>query len=220
MEITAIHVETNDLSGTEDFYSRKMQLPLLSKTERELQLKAGSSLLHFTLTQRDKPIYHFAIDVAHNQLEKAAEWLAERIDLLQIAGSRYAEFNHWNARSVYFYDNNGNIVELIARFDLHNASDWNSSPDYQHISEIGAVTDSVADLCGQINRRTGLDFYELQPPLPNFAALGDTRGLLIVVEEGKSWYPTSVKASPYPLKVNIRAGGKDFLLDLGPGASV
>jgi hypothetical protein len=54
--------------------------------------------------------------------------------------SDIADFVNWRAKSVYFFDPAGNIIELIARFDLNNASSEKfSSEQFLSLSEIGLV---------------------------------------------------------------------------------
>ena len=58
---------------------------------------------------------------------EAFAWANKKVELIPITPtSNIADFKNWNAKAFYFYDNNQNIVEFIARFDLDNNSDRKS----------------------------------------------------------------------------------------------
>jgi catechol-2,3-dioxygenase len=50
------------------------------------------------------------------------EWAKKKVELLWLEDydGYTANFVNWNAQSFYFLDPSGNIVELIARFDLND----------------------------------------------------------------------------------------------------
>ena len=68
-----------------------------------------------------------------------------------------AQFENWNANAVYFYDNNGNILEFIARHDLQNNqfTPFNSE-SILNISEIGIVSEAPLELANQLIDKHGL----------------------------------------------------------------
>jgi hypothetical protein len=60
-------------------------------------------------------VLHFTFNIPHNQLDAAISWLQQFTSLLPVPGNGHiATFESWNAHAVYFYDNNGNLLELIA----------------------------------------------------------------------------------------------------------
>jgi catechol-2,3-dioxygenase len=108
----------------------------------------GTSLLHFTENLALETKYHFAFNIPSNQVESALEWLNKKVDIILDADKQsITQFEDWNAQAIYFYDNNGNILEFIARHDLKD----NSSEDFSRnlircISEIGLVSDEPLKL--------------------------------------------------------------------------
>ena len=84
---------------------------------------AGKSKLIFEETDIDvNPYYHFAFNIPSNKFEEAFEWMKQKVELLWLEDykSYIADFVNWHAKSFYFLDPAGNILELIARFDLND----------------------------------------------------------------------------------------------------
>jgi catechol-2,3-dioxygenase len=136
---------------------------------------------------------HFAINVAPQRFEEAVSWARERAELVEDD----VPFDAWRARSAYFFDPGGNIVELIAR---------ERAPGEELFLEISEVGLPVADV------GTAVDWLESELGLPyfsgnrrDFAAVGDDRGLFIVVPVGRPWLFTDVPAPDAPLRVAIES---------------
>ncbi len=205
MKIIEIRLLTNDLSQTILFYTQTLGFKISHQTSTSISLHAGSSLLTFTANNTlPSPIYHFAFNIPHNQLPEAISWLSNKAALLPVtAESNIAEFKNWNANAVYFTDNNGNLLELIARHDLPNSSD---SPftiaAIECISEIGISVDNVPDYTSKL----GLEYFAKQAPMEKFAAIGDDNGLLIFAEVNRNWFPTNIPAAKFPLEVIYENG--------------
>jgi hypothetical protein len=71
------------------------------------------------------------------------------------------------------------------------------------ISEIGFVAKSVSQLCDELVAKYELPVFSLQPKLEKFIVLGTETGLFILAEEGKDWYPTTLKAKPFWSRVTF-----------------
>lgn len=209
MNILKVELLTTDLKATESFYTESLELDIIEKNETFISFNAGNSKLVFSKTQYINPQYHFAFNIPNNQLENAIQWTSSRFKLLEVEeGSCIANFDSWHAKSVYFYDNNGNILEFIARFDLDNASNTLfTSKSIQSISEIGFATPNPVNLGEQIMKDYNLNYFKKSAKSKQFATLGDDNGLLIIVENGRKWYPTQLEAAPYPTKFTIEVNG-------------
>jgi hypothetical protein len=84
----------------------------------------------------------------------------------------------------YFYDPAGNIVELIARFDLdNNTSETFSSHQFLSVNEVGLVftDENFEEEIMSLQDSYSLPNFDKQPPLPKFRAIGDDHGLFVVV---------------------------------------
>ena len=154
---------------------------------------------------------HFAVNVPPQRFEEAVGWARERVELVE----EDVPFEAWRARSAYFFDPGGNIVELIAR---------ERAPGEALFLEISEVGLPVADV------GTAVEWLESELALPHFSgnrrdfsAVGDDRGLFIVVPVGRPWLFTDVPAPDAPVRVAIeseRAGeavvpGSRHVVELG-----
>ncbi len=210
MKITEVELLSADLGATEKFYAGTLGFKTEHKNARELKLQVGSSVLTFKKTDVKKPVYHFAFEIPNNLLEEAIEWADGKFDLVKFdKGSMISDFASWNASSIYFYDNNGNIVEFIARFDNKTESNetFNASC-ILNVSEIGLVTPNVAQLCKEIKIKTSVALFSKQKPRDDFAVAGDNNGLFIVILENRRWFATQIRAKRFPVKVKIDNNGE------------
>ena len=131
--------------------------------------------------------------------------------------SDIADFVNWNAKSVYFFDPAGNIVELISRFDLENPSEAPfGASHFLSISEIGLVLpgQKFDDETKQLIERYDLPFFNKQQPLPQFKAIGDDEGLFIIVPRYRNWYPTTRPSDLFPMEINFQQGSREYFLAL------
>lgn len=206
MEIIDIRLLTGDIEATEEFYSKKLLLPVVSKEPVSITFGVGTSLLTFELFQDAKCVYHVAFNIPRNKLEEAFRWLEPRVKIQPAtASSPYADFSNWNAHALYFYDNNGNILECIARHKLNNTTEAAfDQGSFLCISEMGIVCDSVVDEVSHFSSQLGLEPFTKQPVMDNFAALGDDNGLLIFVGHQRNWYPTDIPSVSHPSEIRIR----------------
>lgn len=196
---------TGDITGTISFYREVMGLRLLNVSESAVAFAAGHTELIFHLSDRPRPIYHFAFTIPSNQLDEALLKIKGRTGILPLPdGGTFADFSNWNAEAFYFYDNNGNILEYIVRHSLNNASTVPFSGESIYgISEIGLVTDAVPQLAEQLSQDFNVPFFAKQPRQEHFTVLGDDEGLFIIVVDGRHWYPTAIAASAFPVVVGF-----------------
>src|SRR6056297_3287933 len=129
---------SRDISSLKQFYSEVLKCPLLTSADNSFEMQWGHTRLRFEERQDATP-YHFAINIPPGQIEKAAAWVKERVTLLPGDGEEIIDFSSWEALSVYFYDNDNNIVELIARrrVDTDHTGPF-SADQFLGVSEIGA----------------------------------------------------------------------------------
>ena len=217
MEITGIKLQTALLKELTSFYRDVLELATENNSDGIITIGIGSTNLVFEQASNSDPFYHFAINIPSNKIEEAKAWLSQRVELMWMDDykSDIADFRNWNAKSVYFYDPAGNILELIARFDLVNKTDEPFSPaQFLCISEIGLVTklDDLDRAVDRLLKDYELNYFTRQPPLPQFKAIGDNNGLFIVVPEKRNWYPTPKPCGIFPMKVQFKNAGKKYEL--------
>lgn len=214
MKIKELEIFSINLEDTSTFYKDVFGLPLVNRDERSLIFKSGRTLLKFVESDVDKAMYHFAFNIPCNKIEEAVEFMSSRADLLNLQNdSVIADFTSWNAKAIYFYDNNRNIVELIARQDLNNASDKPfSGESILCISEIGIPASYPVQLSKNIHDQLGVPYFEKSPGGDEFVAMGDDEGLFIIVKTGRHWYPTDVPARKLHTRIKAVSGSQEFEL--------
>jgi catechol-2,3-dioxygenase len=134
---------------------------------------------------------HFAVNVPPQRFEEAVDWARERVELVDDD----VPFPAWRARSAYFFDPGGNIVELIAR-ERAPGDDL-----FLEISEVGLPVADVGSAVQWLEGELGLPHFSGNRR--DFSAVGDDRGLFIVVPVGRPWLFTEEPAPDAPLRVTI-----------------
>lgn len=212
MKILELQLVTANLEAQHRFYVEVLGLKMLEFTEHHLTVQIGSSLLKFTRQPDFSGRYHFAFDIPENQLEAAKTWLETRAALIADVDSETVfGGGDWNSDAVYFRDPNGNILELIARHELENASQTEfSSSSLLNISEIGLACDNVPEVAQWLEQHLKLKIYKSSSD--NFAPVGNAHGLLILVQNAREWFPsTGVFAAPQPVNLVIESEKNQML---------
>ncbi len=217
MKIRKAIFQTSKPDELTGFYSQVLQLKTENSND-DTTIIIGSTELVFEQGGTADPFCHFAINIPCNKIEEASAWLTERVPLLFINDyqSEIADFTSWHAKSVYFYDPAGNIVELIARFDLGNAASAPfSSSQFLCISEVGLVVkqDELVRTTESLLQQYCLSYFGKQPPLPQFKAIGDDEGLFIVIPENRNWFPTTVASAVFPMEIYFNNGNREYVLN-------
>ena len=148
---------------------------------------------------------HFAVNVPPQRFEEAVEWARERVELVDAD----VPFPAWRARSAYFFDPGGNIVELIAR-ERAPGDDL-----FLEISEVGLPVADVGAAVEWLESELGLPHFSGNRR--DFSAVGDDRGLFIVVPVGRPWLFTDEPAPDVPLRLTIEPGRGAELVVPGSG---
>ncbi|MEO8794073.1 MAG: hypothetical protein ABI390_01335 [Daejeonella sp.] len=208
MKILELSILSNNLLETKNFYSSIPGFKVLDQTDTNLSLKAGNTTLNFQYIYGVNPVYHFAFNIPCNQLEKALNLIAKHTEILRLpeTDELISDFKNWNARSFYFNDNNGNILECIARHDLHNEQKiWNEHDFILNISEFGFVVENVIQAQNFLSSR-GIPLFEKGPQLADFSVLGTDTGLILLTDMDRGWKPHNIEPQPFWSKLEILNG--------------
>ncbi|MEO6637136.1 MAG: hypothetical protein ABIN25_02595 [Ginsengibacter sp.] len=214
MLLKEITLQTISIKALFNFYRNILELPVTFIDEKKICVTAGASELIFEEAGNGKdPFYHFAFNIPANKMNEAVEWLKNKVELIWLEEykSFVADFRNWKAKSVYFYDDAGNILELIARVDVGNEqSEPFSSEQFLNVSEIGLVIkgENFNSLANEILDKYKLCYFPKQPPLPHFRAIGDDEGLFIMVPEKRNWYATDKASGIFSIKILFINGGE------------
>ena len=224
MVIRTLTIEALHLDVLQEFYCDILGLALIDEDDDSFTLQAGQTEIRVQQHMGNmEPIYHIAFNIPANKINEASAWIATKVKRIYINEYKgfIADFINWNAKSVYFYDPAGNVIELIARFDLNNIAEQTfSAQQFLSVSEIGLVFSD-----GEFESQTecllkefNLSYFSKQPPLAHFKAVGDDEGLFIIVPENRIWYPTEdKKAIISPIKIYFSHNSIDGLIEYEEG---
>ncbi len=204
MDILELRLQAHDLATQRAFYAETLGLSLAGETETTVAFQAGRTRLVFEQAPpQARPAYHFAFNIPQNRFAEARRWLLARVPLLKQGNADEFFFQSWNAHAMYFADPAGNIVEFIARHNLANTSDRPfDSRGILRVSEIGLPAPEVGAMVDALEGGLGLTLWSGDREA--FAAVGDERGLGIVVPLGRRWMPDDrVPAVANPVALTI-----------------
>ncbi|MDL5512315.1 VOC family protein [Arenibacter sp. M-2] len=209
MKIKELTLYTSHIGRQAEFYSQVLGLVVVKKSPKNISFQIGHTLLHFELKKTATP-YHFAINIPANKEEEALLWLKSRLTILKDGQDDIINFTAWNARAIYFYDPDKNIVELIARKNLRNGSERNFGPElFLGISEIGIPTSNIENVFSILRDAMGIGIYD--GGFGNFCAMGDEYGLFICIDKAhRRWFPTNDKAFPSEFELVLQEKGKQY----------
>jgi catechol-2,3-dioxygenase len=205
MQIDEVVLDTADPAAMQAFYARVLQLSPELDAE-QASLRAGRTRLTFRAAPLDEHLrYHIAFRVPLARFDAARQWVAAHIPLITADGSEIIVHRDWDAVALYFRDPAGNILECIARRSeqTDSAEAVNTPVFIQSVCEVGLVVDDVHATTQLLRDRLGIaPFHGSESEF--FTALGTETGLLIVVRQGREWYPsTGVAAEPAPLQLTL-----------------
>lgn len=209
--IREVEMQTHSLKEMKDFYENTLGLAVFQEHRASFSVRAGESSLTFNESDPSRqPKYHFAFNIPENQIDEALRWITPKVQIILSQGQEIVHFESWNADSIYFYDPAGNIVELIARHNLNNSANESFSPaSLLCVSEIGLP---VPDVEEALLKLSWVGIVPWQDSNSQFAAVGDERGLIIAVKQGRIWF-MSDQEEAYPHPVTIKTDVCEITLD-------
>jgi len=193
MKIEELKILTQNFTDQINFYQNVIGLKLIEIKNQEAIFKIGKSILKLVKSDNFHP-YHFAINIPCNKEYEALIWLKKRVEILKDGDNEIQNFSFWNAKAIYFYDTDKNIVEFIARKNLKNKSLENfRANSLLEISEIGMPVNNIKSSYKTLKEITNIKKYD--GGLEKFCAIGDEEGLFICINKNlKNWYPVKDKA--------------------------
>jgi len=209
MQIKELKIYSPNIKAQADFYSKLLSLTIIKENSNFVSLQIGKSILKIEYSAESTP-YHFAINIPANKDIEALEWLKERVAILKDETNEIQDFDFWNAKAIYFYDEDQNIVELIARNNLQNNTvNKFDSDSFLEISEIGLPTLDIEKEFKTLNKLTGIEVYD--GGFERFCAIGDENGLFICInKEKKDWFPTNEKAYSSDFEIQFIEKGSEY----------
>ena len=227
MRITHVDLAVVDLDGAADFYGRVLGLPVQQAVGRaEVTIGASTLRLAQLAPGGDAGTHHLAFTVAAHRFVEAKAWIAARTRVLSSGDDDEFEWSSlWNSRSVYVEGGDGGVLELIARRDLdhEDAESTGPSPAFSasELLGIGEVGIAVPDVARAVEAITATGITPYGAPGERFAAMGDTAGVVILVREGRPWFPTELRvARDRPIRVTAATAGPSAVVPLGESSEL
>lgn len=212
MKITAVTLPIDDLGEAERFYGRILGLPVRREGRTQLLVGVGTTELVLVEQPSERAVDHLALTIPADAFSSAKRWLRERVELLALDGRDEFEGSpSWRSRSLYFSGPSRSVLELIARSRLP-AHAGDETFGHQHllcVSEVGIAVPDVPAAVRRLRDRAGLEVFG-DGASGTFAAVGDDDGLLVVVPEGRPWFPTSdrrVTSTPRSVSAVVPGAG-------------
>ena len=212
MQIKELKIYSSKIKDQADFYSKVLGLKITNFTKEKVSLEFGKSILNIEYKPETTP-YHFAVNIPANKDLEALEWLKSKVEILKDGKNEIQDFDFWNAKAIYFYDLDENIVELIARKNLNNLSNQKfDSNQFLEISEIGVPTLDIEKEFNQLKSLTGIEIFD--GGFERFCAIGDENGLFICINKKvKDWFPTNDKAFSSEFEIRLIEKGIEYQID-------
>lgn len=209
MNFQALTLYTSRMAQQCRFYSEVLGLEVMKVSDDSYRFRLGNTFVRLQSSSSAVP-YHFAINIPSNQAQLALEWLKDRLEIISFEGHEIQDFKNWNAEAIYFYDEDKNIVEFIARHNLSNPSDQAfGSQSLLEVSEIGIPTDNIESKFKLLQEHLGVEIYS--GSFERFCAIGDERGLFICIDKNKKdWFPNNDKAHSAQFEALVSDGQNSF----------
>ena len=207
MEIKILRLQTDELEIMKEFYTQHLGFSICGESLYSFQIQVGTSILEFTNEKVvGEPYYHFAFNIPSNQFQEAKEWLKGKITLLLEDGEDEADFSFWPAHACYFEDPAGNIVELIARYNVNP----NSEPPFSvnnilNISEIGLIVQD-APMVGKQLKKVNI-FERDNDPITNttlnFMQENNNGVFILLTSISRRWLFSEKKSEIFPMTITL-----------------
>ncbi len=212
MNIETLVLSTNKIEAQKNFYGNILKLPLADIQKDAFTVKTQKSNLIFQQNDGFTP-YHFAFTIPGESIFKALSWLKERVGVIKNEKDEIVDFPAWNAKSVYFYDEDQNIVELIARKNLsYPTQEIFDASQLIEVSEIGLATSEFKKKSQELNNIPGVSKFSGGDEI--FAAIGSETGLVILIDkEKKDWFPGNDKAFSSEFRAIVKTSQGKFQLN-------
>jgi len=209
MKIKRLEIGCKNIVEQQKFYRDILGLEIHESSISSFELHIGYSVLFFRQKENFTP-YHIAFHIPDRDEEKALKWLKNRVSVLKFESDTIIDFKGWDAKSIYFYDADANIMEFISRrnYNCESLKEF-SEGSILGISEIGLATDDIQEKHHFLNANCELDIFDGN--FKNFCAIGNDLGLLITINSTlKTWFPTGDKAFNSEFNLQFSNKGKQY----------
>jgi len=210
MRINEIELYIPNYEETVSFYKNVLMFECLTETAETTNFRVGNSIFTLHKEETHTYYYHVAFNIPPNLFYSAKQWVQEKIQLSTEDGEDEAHFSTSKAKSFYFEDPAGNIVEYIARYETTpEALEQEFNPHHVlEISEIGLPTTNVAK-CVEELQSLGIQRKSNTPIVNNtLTFLGEYEDgvYIIAVPIGRRWIFSDKLSITTPIIIHTNHG--------------
>lgn len=210
MNIEHVTMLASNYETTKQFYETTLKFPFISIAHDRFTFKAGQTTVTFVKAPMDvQPFYHFAFDIPANQFEEAKTWTKEKITLLQEQADDEVYFAGIDAKSIYFEDPAGNIVEFICRFSDANPSDRPfTAASLQKMSEMSIVVPDKIDAFSSLKAISVFERDHKEISTDSLSFMGERKDAtyLLLVNEDRRWFFSTKYSTAFPIEITLNNG--------------
>ena len=210
MDILNIKLKTHKLNEMKQFYANILGFSLEQETPHSFQIALGLSSIEFN--NKDvvgEPYYHFACDIPSNQFEEAKNWIKSKTNLLTENGKDEIDFTSLVAKSFYFEDPSGNIIEFIARLDDNPSSEHPFSlANIKKISEMSLVVQDKIPVIDYLKPYHIVPRSDSEIPSTVLCFMSDkkTKVFLLLASPNRKWLFSEKVSKIFPLDITLDSG--------------
>lgn len=210
MNIEHVTLYASNYEATKQFYGTTFHFPLTSEGPNRFTIKVGQTEVTFVRAPiEEKPFYHFAFDIPSNQFDEAKEWTKGKVKLNHEQGEDEVYFANIDAKSIYFEDPAGNIVEYICRFSDAEQNDKPfTASSLQKMSEMSIVVTDKQKAVSVLQQASIFerDHEEVSANGLSFMGEREDATYLLLVNEGRTWFFSNKESIAYPVEITFTHG--------------
>ncbi len=211
MKIRKLTIYSDSVQDQLRHYRDNLNFSIRNDDEKSFEIVLGYSILKIEQRENATP-YHIAFHIPDRQEHGALHWLERKTAILKNNDQKIIDFSNWDAKSVYFYDKDQNILEFISRreFSKPQSASFDTS-SIIGIAEIGLATKDIKEKYDKMSSVAGLSHFD--GDFERFCAVGNPSGLIITInKKEKDWFPTGDKAYSSDFEMEFEHSSKSFNL--------
>lgn len=210
MDILKVKLKTHKLQQLKKFYGELLGFTFENETPHSFIVKLGVSEIEFNdYNIFGEPYYHFALDIPSNLFTKAKQFVKSKTTLLTEDGDDEVDFPFSVAKSFYFEDPSGNIVEFIAR--LNDTPTSETSFSVNNILRISEMCLVVEDKIHVANSLMAANIFERSNSTVSSTGLSfmndqKTNVFLLLTTPNRRWLFSNRVSKVFPIDITLDSG--------------
>ena len=210
LDIILVKLQTNQLNAMKFFYENILGFKVLEEAHNKFTIQTGLTVVTFSDERVTKnPFYHFAFDIPSNQFNSAKEWIKQKVQLSTENDEDEVYFDSIKARSLYFEDPAGNIVEFISRLEDSPKSNLPFTIDHViKMSEMSLVVEDKITVANELNKMALSERDQQQISTNSLSFIGTRKHpvYLLLVDAKRRWFFSKKEAVVYPQEILLDSG--------------